>query len=91
MSTNRDLACWPDPLPAITYKFAAGGFDSVCNRYWDQIERVCKENGVNIKKDKIGTELIEIPSYEIAKARGINLVPAGEVCIEARFVRERRT
>jgi len=42
---------------------------------------------VNIKKDKIGTELIEIPSYEIAKARGINLVPAGEVCIEARFVK----
>ncbi|OPY85990.1 MAG: Xaa-Pro dipeptidase [Smithella sp. PtaU1.Bin162] len=75
--------------PAITYKFAAGGFEDVCNRYWDQIEQVCKENGVNIKKDKIGTELIEIPAYEIAKARGINLVSAGEVCVEARFVKSK--
>ena len=70
---------------AITYKFAAGGFAEQCKRYWEQIKSVCKANGVDITKEKLGIDSIEIGGYEIAKSMGINLVPAGQPIFEARY------
>ena len=70
---------------AITYKFAVGGFEDVCKRYWNQIKDVCKENGVDILKDKLGVDTIEIAAYEIAKGMDLNLVPAAQPIFEARY------
>jgi Xaa-Pro dipeptidase len=75
--------------PAITYKYAAKGFEPVCRRYWDQIQSVCKENGVDITKGKIGVDVIEIMAYEIGKAKGINIISAGQAINEARYVKNK--
>jgi Xaa-Pro aminopeptidase len=73
--------------PAITYKFAASGFTDQCKRYWDQIKTVCKENGVDITKNKLGVDNIEIGGYEIGKSMGINLVPGAVPIFDARNVK----
>ena len=73
--------------PAITYRFTAGGFEDMCKRFWEQIASVCKENGVDIYKDRLGIDVIDIPSYEIAKGKGIKVVPASKAICEARYIK----
>lgn len=73
--------------PAITYSHAAKGFDPVCRRYWEQIKSVCKENGVDVTKAKLGLDEIGMSPYIIGKELGINMVPAGQAINEARYVK----
>jgi Xaa-Pro aminopeptidase len=70
---------------AITYKFAAGGFQEQRKRYWEQIKSVCKANGVDITKEKLGVDMIEIAGYELGKSIGINLVAGAQPIFEARY------
>ena len=70
---------------AITYKFAAGGYEEQCRRYWEQIKRVCKENDVDVTNDKLGVDAIEIASYEIGKDMGIKICSAAQAINEARY------
>lgn len=73
--------------PAITYRYAAKGFEPVCKRYWDQIKSVCKENGVDITKEKLGIDSIDIGAFTIGKESGINILSAGQAVNEARYVK----
>jgi len=72
---------------AITYRYAVDGYADVCKRYWNQIINVCKENGVDVTKDKLAVDVIDISAYEIAKSMKINLVPGAEVINQARYVK----
>ena len=75
--------------PAITYKYAARGFDSVCRRYWEQIKSECNSNGVDITKDKLGVDSLEMPAYDIGKDMGIKVVSAGYAVARARYVKSK--
>lgn len=76
-------------LPALTYKYAAKGFEPVCRRYWEQITSICKENGVDIKRDLIGFDSLEVPAYEIAKEMGIKCVSSAYAIGKARYVKSK--
>jgi len=73
--------------PATTYRYAAGGFEPICKRYWDQIKSVCKANGVDISKEKLGVDDVDIRAFTIGKELGINIVPAGRAINESRYVK----
>ncbi len=73
--------------PAITYRYAAKGFEPMCRRYWDQIKQVCKENGVDVSKDKLGVDTTDIGAYDIGKSMGLNIAPGGGAINEARYVK----
>jgi Xaa-Pro dipeptidase len=72
---------------AISYRFAIGGYQDQCKRYWEEIRKVCIDNGVDIKKDKLGLDVIDIGGYEIGKSLGINIVLAGQAINDARYVK----
>ena len=63
------------------------GLKPVCRRYWDQIKAVCKENGVDITKEKLGIDSIDIAAFTIGKDLGINILSAGQAVNEARYVK----
>ena len=73
--------------PAVTYRYAAKGFEPVCRRYWDQIKSTCKDNGVDIVKDKLGIDTIDVGAFTIGKEMGINVSSAGQTINEARYVK----
>ena len=73
--------------PAVTYRYAAKGFDPVCKRYWEQIKSVCKENGVDVTREKLGIDSIDLGGFVIGKDLGINIIPAGQAINEARYVK----
>jgi Xaa-Pro aminopeptidase len=78
---------WERLGPAITYRYAAGGFDDLCKRYWDQIKQVCKENGLDVTKDKLGVDSLDIAAYDIGKEMGIRIVPCGKALNDARYIK----
>jgi len=75
--------------PAITYRYAAEGFEGTCKRYWDQVISECHENGVDPSRDQFGVDSLDLASYEAGKAAGLRLIPAGRVLNEARYVKSR--
>ena len=72
---------------AITYRYAVGGYADVCKRYWEQIISVCKANGVDITKEKIAIDVIDITAYEIGRSMGIQIIPGAEIINQARYVK----
>jgi Xaa-Pro aminopeptidase len=73
--------------PAITYRYAAKGYGPVARRYWDQIKSVCKENGVDVTKENLGIDGIEISTFTIGQELDIKIIPAGQAINEARYVK----
>lgn len=73
--------------PAITYRYAAEGFEATCKRYWDQVVALCHEHGVEPTRDQFGVDALDLASYELGKAAGLRLVPAWAALNEARYVK----
>jgi Xaa-Pro dipeptidase len=90
MEVTRLYCAWipEDRLDAaISYRYAIDGFTEQCKRYWEGIKKVCKDNGVDIIKEKLGIDAIDLGGYEIGKSMGINMVLAGQTINEARYVK----
>jgi Xaa-Pro dipeptidase len=73
--------------PAITYRYAAEGFQPLCRRYWEQVQSECKANGVDILKDPLGVDFIDPGAFLIAQGMGLKVVPAAQALNEARYVK----
>lgn len=73
--------------PAIAYRHAGDGFDEACRRYWDQVAGVCRENGVDARGERLGVDALDMGGYDIGKAAGLLLVPAGRALNQARRVK----
>ncbi len=73
--------------PAITYRYAGEGLEETCRRYWDQLRDVGRENGVDIRRERLGVDAVDVASHEIGKLAGAQLVLAGSALIEARAVK----
>ena len=53
------------------------------------IRAICeKENGVDITKEKLGIDSIDIAAFTIGKDLGINILSAGQAVNEARYVKK---
>jgi len=92
MEVTRMYCSWipEDRLDAaISYRYAFGGFEAQCKRYWNRIVEVCKENGIDIKKDKIGIDILDIGGYEIGKEMGIQIVLGNQIINEARIIKNK--
>ncbi|HEY7675806.1 MAG TPA: Xaa-Pro peptidase family protein [Candidatus Methylomirabilis sp.] len=73
--------------PAIAYRHAGEGFEAACRRYWDQVAGVCREHGADVRRDRLGVDAQDLAGYDVGKAAGLLLVPAGRVLHEARRVK----
>ncbi len=73
--------------PAIAFRHAGGGFEAACRRYWDQVAGACRENGVDVRRDRLGVDALDMASYDLGKAVGLRLAPAAAAINEARRIK----
>ena len=73
--------------PSIAFRHAGGGFEAACRRYWDQVSGACREHGVDVRRDRLGVDALDMATYDIGRAAGVLLAPAAAAINEARRIK----
>jgi Xaa-Pro dipeptidase len=73
--------------PAIAFRHAGAGFEAACRRYWDQVAGACREIGVDVRREPLGVDALDMASYDLGKAAGLRLAPAAAAINEARRIK----
>jgi Xaa-Pro aminopeptidase len=73
--------------PALTYRHAGVAFGDMLKKHVEQVKNCFLELGVNPKKDKIGYDTMDVPTYLAFKEAGVDMVPAMPAIIAARVVK----